>query len=92
MLRIANFRSKTMQTVYLCLLISHNIQKAKTRYIRGKQMFYTHENYKGGTNNLLIVFDSEGNYATSLKNFYTAEKNLKAKIRRRNKQDEERLL
>ncbi len=55
-------------------------------------MFYTHENYKGGTNNLLIVFDSKGNYATSLKNFYTAEKNLKAKIRRRNKQDEERLL
>ena len=55
-------------------------------------MFYTHQNYKGGINNLLIVFDNKGNYATSLKNFYTAEKNLKAKIRRRkNKEDEDRL-
>jgi len=55
-------------------------------------MFYTHQNYKGGTNNLLIVFDNKGNYATSLKNFYTAEKNLKAKIRlRKNREDEDRL-
>ncbi len=55
-------------------------------------MYYTHQNYKGGTNNLLIVFDNKGNYATSLKNFYTAEKNLKAKIRRRkNREDEDRL-
>lgn len=61
-------------------------------YLRGKKMFYTHQNYKGGTNNLLIVFDNKGNYATSLKNFYTAEKNLKAKIiRRKNKEDEYRL-
>lgn len=61
-------------------------------YIRGINMYYTHKNYKGGTNNLLIVFDNKGNYATSLKNFYTAEKNLKAKIRRRkNREDEDRL-
>ena len=65
---------------------------AKIHYLRGKKMFYTHQNYKGGTNNLLIVFDNKGNYATSLKNFYTAENNLKAKIRRRkNKKDEDRL-
>jgi len=61
-------------------------------YLKEKQMYYSHENFKGGTNNLLIVFDNKGNYATSLKDFYTAEKNLRAKIRRRrNKQDEDRL-
>ena len=35
-------------------------------YLRGKKMFYKHQNYKGGTNNLLIVFDNKGNYATKI--------------------------
>lgn len=54
-------------------------------------MYYYHENYKGGTNNLLIVQDEKGNRATSLKDYKSAERNLKAQIKRQIRQKERSL-
>lgn len=54
-------------------------------------MYYYHENYKGGTNNLFIIQDEKGNRATSLKDYRTAEKNLKTQLKRQHKQKERKL-
>lgn len=51
-------------------------------------MYYYHEHYKGGTNNLLIVQDEKGNRATSLKDFSIFERNLKAQLKRQHNQKE----
>ena len=46
-------------------------------------MFITYKNYKSGINNLCVVFDVMGNYATSLKkNKAQAIKNYKKKVRK----------
>lgn len=47
-------------------------------------MFIKYENYKGGINNLIVVFDLAGIYATSLKSKEQEIKNyLKKKSRRK---------
>ena len=43
-------------------------------------MFITYKNYKGGINNLCVVFDTMGGYATSLKGEAQAIKNYLKKI------------
>ena len=45
-------------------------------------MFITYKNYKGGINNLCVVSDVMGNYATSLKGEAQAIKNYKKKVRK----------
>ena len=48
----------------------------------GLKMFITYKNYKGGINNLCVVSDAMGNYATSLKGKDQAIKNYKKKVRK----------
>lgn len=45
-------------------------------------MYIKYENYKGGINNLIVVFDLEGFSGTSLKSKEQAIKNYKRKIAR----------
>ena len=48
----------------------------------GLKMYITYKNHKGGTNNLCVVFDVMGNYATSLKGKDQAINNYKKKVRK----------
>lgn len=45
-------------------------------------MYINFVNYKGGINNLIVVSDNKGNYATSQKDVKTAVKNYKRKIKK----------
>lgn len=45
-------------------------------------MYITYKNYNGGINNLIIVSDNKGIFATSLISVTQAIKNYKRKIKR----------
>ena len=45
-------------------------------------MYINFVNYKGGINNLIVVSDNKGNYATSQKDVKTAIKNYKRRIKK----------
>lgn len=49
---------------------------------KGNKMFVTYKNYKGGINNLIVVSDNKGRFATSLISIEQAIKNYKRKIKR----------
>lgn len=44
-------------------------------------MYITYKNYKGGINNLIVVSDDKGRFATSLISIEQAIKNYKRKIK-----------
>lgn len=45
-------------------------------------MYVSFKNYKGGINNLIVISDEKGIYATSLKDVKTALKNYERKLKR----------
>lgn len=45
-------------------------------------MYVSFKNYKGGINNLIVVSNDNGIYATSLKDIKTALRNYERKLKR----------